>query len=130
MVKIIRGRMIVEFTDERLKSDLALSTSLQPNVINDIARVVTAKLSKHTLPIYATEITSTAHYTMIEMGLRDEADRYVAFVQDRYERSRIPRDKITYIKCEYCSTSNGCENKFCVGCGRPLDKDKTKSKLV
>jgi hypothetical protein len=129
-VKVRQGKWVVDFSEERLKSDLALSTQMGPQTIDNIVQTVYVKLSKLSQPIKPWDISSSTHYTLVEMGLRDEAEKYLGFVNNRYEQTWVPKDKIMYIPCEYCGTSNGMENKFCIGCGKALDKSKTKSKLV
>jgi len=130
-VSIIRGRRVVDFGDgERLKSTLALSTHLSIETIDDIVGKVRSRLSKQRQPVLPRDIVATAHITMIELGYRDEADAYMKFVIERRDSRRVPKERIVFIKCEYCSTANDASNKFCVGCGRPLDKDKAESKVV
>jgi hypothetical protein len=130
-VKVRAGRHIVDFGDgERLKSDIALTTSLSPNVINDVVAKVKVKLIKRQQPVIPRDIAATTHFTMVEMGMKKEAEQYIKFITDRYEGRSVPKERVKFIKCEYCNTSNDFENKFCVGCGHGLSKDKTDSKLV
>jgi hypothetical protein len=130
-VNVLWGRRVVDFGDgERLKSTLALSTHLPIETINDIVGAVRSKLSKQRQPVLPRDIVATTHVTMIEMGFKEEADIYMKFVMERRDSRRVPKERITFIKCEYCSTVNDAGNTFCISCGHPLDKDKAESKVI
>lgn len=130
-VNILWGRRVVDFGDgERLKSTLALATHLPIERISDVVGQVRSRLSKQRQPVLPRDIIATTHVTMIEMGYREEADAYMKFIMDRRDSRRVPKERITFIKCEYCNTVNDASNNFCIACGHPLDKDKAESRVV
>jgi hypothetical protein len=130
-VNILWGRRVVDFGDgERLKSTLALATHLPMERINDIVGQVRSRLSKQRQPVLPRDVVATTHVTMIEMGYREEADAYMKFIMERRDSRRVPKERITFIKCEYCNTVNDASNSFCIACGHPLDKDKAESRVV
>jgi len=130
-VSILWGRRVIDFGNgERLMSTLAQATRLPMETINDIVGKVRLRLSKQRQPVLPRDVVATTHVIMIEMGYRDEADAYMKFVMERRESRRVPRERVTFIKCEYCNTANDASNKFCIACGHPLDKDKTESRVV
>ena len=130
-VKVRHGRHVVDFGNgDRLKSDIALSANLPANTINEIVSKVSKKLSKFEQPVAPHDIATTTHFVMVEMGLKTEGDKYMRFITDRRDSRRVPIEKITFINCESCGTSNDTKHNFCVVCGRALDKRKTERKLI
>jgi hypothetical protein len=131
LVKVRMGRHVVDFGDgNRLKCDILLATKLPYEMVDKIVANVKSKLAIQRQPVGPHDIATTAHVTMVEIGYREEAEKYINFITQRLESKWVPKEKIKFIKCHYCSTSNDAEYKYCVGCGRPLDKSDTESKLV
>ncbi len=88
-VKIKQGPRVVDFGDgSRLKSDLALSTNLPADTINEIVGNVRKKLSKREQPVFPHDITTTTHFVMVEMGLKTEGDKFMQFIVHR-RKSRL-----------------------------------------
>jgi len=131
IVKVRVGRSTFDFGDgSRLKSDIALSTDLSPDKINEIVDRVRFKLSELQQPVHRHDIATTTHFVMLEMGYKLQGDSYIQFIKERHDSINIPKEKLKYIKCKYCNTSNDSNNNFCVGCGATLNKDDTKSKII
>jgi len=130
-VRVNWGRRVVDFGDgDRLKSVLSLSTHLPIETVNDVVGKVGSKLLQLRQPVLPRDVVATTHVTLIEMGFKDEADNYMKFIKDRRESRQVPKERILFIKCEYCGTANDMDNKVCIGCGGPLDKDKAQSRVV
>jgi 2'-5' RNA ligase len=80
---------VVDFGDgSRLKSDLALSTNLPADTINEIVDNVRKKLSKREQPVFPHDIATTTHFVMVERGLKTEGDKYMQFIADRRKSRR------------------------------------------
>ena len=101
-----------------------------PDTINKIVDSVAEKLSERQQPVHRHDIATTAHFVMVEMGFTTQGNDYMGFILKRHDSIGLPKEKLKYIKCEYCSTSNDAANKFCVGCGSALNKENTKTKII
>ncbi len=125
------GSHIQDFGDgSRLKSDLAMATSLPIEKINEIVQNVESRLAQRHQPVLPHDITTTTHVVMLEMGLKRDADLFIKFIKDRFDRRDMPKDKITYIKCEYCGATNNISREECIKCHAPINKGKADSKIV
>jgi hypothetical protein len=125
------GRHTQDFGDgSRLKSDIAVATSLPIEKINEIVEQVKNRLAQRRQPVLPHDITTTTHVVMLEMGLNRDANIFFNYIKDRFDRRDIPKEKITFVKCEYCGASNNVSNEECTHCHAPINKDKTGSKII
>lgn len=124
------GRHIANWNDERLKSDMALSTSLSINQINSVAKEIGKKLSRLFQPISLRDIATTTHYTLVEMGYKNEGEKYMEFLKERRNSRHVRLTKVNYISCKYCGATNQLENEKCSSCGAILDRKIVGSKIV
>jgi len=87
-------------------------------------------LSKREQPVSPHDIAATTHVVMVEMGLKNEGNKYMQFIADRRENRKLRKEKIKYTICDHCGTTNDPRQNFCVVCCRALDKSKIIAKPV
>ena len=130
-VFIVMGKNVVDFGDgSRVKSNMVESTGLPIDVINRIVAEVVRRLATRQQPVLQTDVLAMVHVVMIEMGYKKEAEQHVAFIKKRWAARKAPAQKISFIKCEYCGTTNDVAAERCVSCGAGLDKTKAQSKVI
>ena len=122
-VKVQLGREVVSFDDERFKSDLADSTSLSKEKINDVTKKTKEKLSGLIQPVTPNDIATTAYLTLTEMSLKNEGDKYMAFLHEVSDDRLLKMVTVRYIDCRFCGASNPRENEKCISCGASLNKE-------
>ena len=126
----IHRSVIIDFKEVRLASYLASSTSLSVEQIKNVVKKTEEKLEKQQQPIVPRDIETSAHFVMVEDGLRNEADKFLSFIHERSLKRHLQPKRIPFIKCQFCNLNNDPSNKFCVGCGAPLDRGKIEGKIV
>jgi ribosomal protein L40E len=130
-IKVRTGRRINDFGDgSRFKSDLALSTSLSTEKINEVVKKTMDKLSAREQPIRPHDIATTTHFVMAEMNLRNEGAKYMELIQNRFDGQTVGKVKVPYIYCQYCGVNNPIANEKCSGCGATLDRKKAGAKII
>ena len=129
-VKVRKSGRVFTWNDDVLKSDIALATGLSIDQINSIAKEVRNKLSKQKQPIHAYDVEKTTHYTMLEKGFKNEAEKFSNFLSTRRNLKEVPKTKINFVVCKYCGATNSLSNEKCSGCGSQLDKRNTGSKVI
>ncbi len=109
---------------------MAMSTSLSADQINNVTKQITKKLSSLSQPIIPHDIATTTHFTLVELGYKNEGERYMTFLKERRDSRHVPLTKVSYVTCQYCGAANPLGNEKCSGCGATLDRRKAGAKVV
>ncbi|MCL4344349.1 MAG: hypothetical protein JRN26_04335 [Nitrososphaerota archaeon] len=129
-IRVRIGKYVSDWNGNRLKSDLVLSSQLPVDIIDSIVENVEKELIKLQQPVSRNDVTTTTHYMMVKMGFGKQAVQYLQFIEQRRDGRLVPKEKLKFIKCQYCGTENDASRDRCEGCGRPLNKSDIKTKIV